>query len=162
MLARSVIEIIKKMGFVFVTEDRWTAEFMDSNSRDIFTFIAHESDDLDGFPRLVFTAMDKFGNIFSTNTLDQIMLAFERGELNPVPAKSNKKYRVSMLVEIETVIDMDTISPETYRMYIEDGCTEETEVANSIAKSHVTEYCSLAPFNITDIDFKRIEEVPNV
>lgn len=158
MLARSVIGIIENMGFV--REDSvMTANFLCDATGNILTITAYVGADECGLQRILFNAYDDHDNLLSTSTLDQIMLEYERGHITLVPTKSNKKYRVTMSAKIDIVVDMDAVFPETYRMYIEDGYTEETEIVNSVAKCDVTEYCNGAPFTVTDIDFESIEEI---
>lgn len=159
MLARSVVQIIENMGFVHEDENRWVADFLFDPTGNVLTIVAYQGENKEGIPMLLFDACSESGNVLSTSTLDQIMLEIERCNLVKVPEKSNKKYIVTMNATIKMPVDMDAIMPETYRMYIEDGCTEETEIVNSVAKYDVTEYCNGAPFSIYDIDFESIEEV---
>lgn len=158
MLARSAVQIIEKMGFVYEDENRWVADFLCDSTGDVVTVVAREDEDEDGISRLLFDCVADSGETISTSTLDQMMLYCER-DLKPAPIKSDKKYIVTMNATIKMPVDMNAVFPETYRMYIEDGYTEETEIANSVAKADVTEYCNGAPFNIFDIDFEKIEEI---
>ena len=45
MLARSVIQIIERMGFIHEDENRWVADFMCDSTGDIITIVAYEDSD---------------------------------------------------------------------------------------------------------------------
>lgn len=158
MLARSVIQIIERMGFIYEDENRWVADFMCDSTGDIVTIVAYEDSDEYGFAKILFDNCDDCGNLRSTITLDQMMLEYERN-IRPVPRKSDKKYKVELTMQVEMAVDMNAIFPETYRMYIEDGERYELDIAQLIAKADLTEYCNGAPFSVTDIDINSVEEV---
>lgn len=159
MLARSVIEIIEKMGFVYEDENRWVADFMFDLTGNVLTIIAYEGQDECGLSRVLFNACDDKGDLLSTSTLDQIMFEYERGNIIRVPIKSHKRYKVGVSMYVVMPVDMDAVFPETYRMYIEEGCRTEEEIAKRVAKADIVEYCNGAPFTQFYTSVESIEEI---
>lgn len=155
MIRGKIKEILESMGFNIIENGKFCrAKFIDDASGDIIKILGKMDSDANGVPQIKFFPLDKDNNVVDhAHTLDQIIMDYET-HLLPLPKPSNNNYECVYTLRVQVPVQMCSVMPETYQMYIDEGCKTEAEIAERVATYDLKEFLHLdsSPFNLLEIE----------
>lgn len=158
MIRPRVRSILQDSGFELCCNE-WIGDFVDDNSGMLINIVAKEGADENDCPQVLFHAFDESGNLLGIHTLDQLLDNLEMG-LTPVPKKSDKKYQAIYRVKIQVPVEMQKVDNEKYRkIFCEDGLSDESGIAESIARKALASFLRYCPFNVVGMEAEEVEEI---
>lgn len=159
MMVPMMAEILHKLGFEYSPQGYYSGKFYYSPTGRIITIKTREDFDESGRPQLLFEAFDTEGNILSVQTLDQVIKEWS-SIMDPLPAKSNKQYASTYIVEFQIPVDMKVMSEEEFHnMVIECESADEIGIAELKARLMLGEFLEVCLFNAVEIEPKETKEI---
>lgn len=157
MIRNCIRQIIEPLGFVHEGDNRWCAEVICPHTGNFLTVVADDTQtDEKGVPQILFSLCADNGETVNTLTLDQVLMAFDSGDLQKVPIKSHKIYVPVYNVCVQIPVDMGKVPQQIYDDLIRDGCMTERDIAERCAVNKLRDCFAQSPFNLIHFECENI------
>lgn len=162
MIKGRVKQAIESMGFR-ERFGQWVATKIDSRTGTVLKYIAKEESDENGLAILQIYCYDTTNVVLGCVTLDQMMNDLD-DNLFDCPQPTNNAYRCVYTIEVEVPVYMDSVMPETYEMYTEQGYLTEPDIAEQVARYELNEFLNHAdaPFQVLEVNPEHTTQVEEV